>query len=55
MFLDYLLIRQVNHIPHRQEMDEVLESLKNRIINSKPEECLNPFAVVINYISEYDV
>ena len=43
-----------NQYPHRQEMDEVLESLKNRIINSKPEECLNPFAVVINYISEYD-
>ena len=31
-------------------MDEVLESLKDRIINPKPEECLDPFAVVINYI-----
>ena len=43
-----------NQYPHRIEMDAVLESLKDRTINPKPEECLNPFAVIINYISKYD-
>lgn len=38
-----------NQYPHRQEMNEVLDKLKNMVMHQSPNDKIDPFVVIYNY------